>query len=394
MRSAKSILFTVVIVVAVIAQAYYLFTYYKQDKETIAANKAEIESVKMRIQQLDERLARHEESKKELEKVQAERAALEEHLPDQTQRSRFESDLVDYLLTIDLTEVHLSQSEKEAVISDIGDVNGVAYELDFVSTYDDSRALVENLKRMFQTCNISGYTFDASIQKGEGEEAKKNKFHYGDAFSSLGKTIIKFDIYYKRTDVILDEQYHSDITGDITNLPFKYVNRESITTSADTQGKEEQEESSEQPDNVQQDLSLINAKFMLSIGDAYTSGDIYKLSGPGEGENTYIGLNTLKNVEITLNVYDDHYELIMKDNEGKESSTTVDFEMSDPTLRIISTMGQLQEVMPNIHIYIHNYASDVMRVLLTGEMLDNIHIYNVNNEEIFKGQTKGNVSLT
>lgn len=142
------------------------------------------------------------------------------------------------------------------------------------------------------------------------------------------------------------------------------------------------------------ELPESDSQFLISIGDILSSGDTYKLSGPGEDDTRYVGIISDTNATMTLSVYDDHYELSVEDEKDQVEQTTIYIPIKTPTLRIISTMREVQTVMPNVHINVYNYSSDNMKISIEGTLLDNIHIFNEKGQEVAKGQTKGKISLT
>lgn len=391
MKSIKNILFVIVFVMVVLGQVYYLFTYYKKDKEQIAFNKSEIASVEISIERLEARLARFEDTKKELEEAKREQKALASQLPHQDVKTNLLSNLLDFVSLFKCGKIEVTQEDKEAIVSDIGDVGGIVNTITFTSSYDTSEKLVSNLSNMYQACNIKSYQFDTGVQQGAGEDGLSYRAYFGDEFDSIGETTLVFNTYYTFDDTVKDEVYDSNISGKYNIAPFKNMRQ-------DNQG---QSENGQAPIDVQSPTSTIiypdavAADFTLNIGDMYTSGDIYKLNGPGSDEHSNIGLNSRSNVTVTVNVYDDGYELKLEDSEGSvQESGLIACDISNPNFHIVSTMRQLETVMPNIHVNICNFASTKINVALSGSMLDNIHIYDVEGEEIFKGETKGNVSLT
>ena len=136
------------------------------------------------------------------------------------------------------------------------------------------------------------------------------------------------------------------------------------------------------------------SKFSLQISDILTSGDTYMLSGPGTGDEHYIGLSSQQNTKISIVVYEDQYELTIEDEAGNVKQTHMSTSIANPYLRIVSSMRPLEEVMPNVHVYVYNYTDTIMNVTLEGTMTDNIHIFNEFDKIVSKGQTKGNISLT
>ena len=201
---------------------------------------------------------------------------------------------------------------------------------------------------------------------------------------------VVFDVYYRSDNAIIDEFYQPDASTKISTSPFR-----NDVVEVDTE-EGEVTVPSENASTSDDDLTdyMASSDFLLNIGDALSSGDVYKLSGPGATADSYIGLSTTSNVDITVTINKDSYELDITDSEGHTKHTRVDYSITNPTFRIISGMHQLETVMPNVHVYIQNNIGSTAKVWLTGSLLENIHIYNGDNQEVQKGQTKGNVSLT
>lgn len=392
MKSTRNILFILIIGLIAAGQIYYLMTPYKADKDQISANKSQIEATQMRINQLEERLKKHEQSKKELAQIQVEQKAMVEKIPDQRTKSEFASNFMDYLKVFDCLNPVLSAGGTQVITSDIGDLYKAEYSLQFISTYASSKQLMGDLKRMYQTCNVMSYSFNNSVQQGQGKDNWIYPLLFGEELSSVGQTTIAFNVYYRMTGEPGDEIYHSEYLGKVNATPFKNLK------AVPEQEKSEQPSEEGSSDNGQspsQDfIEIEQADFILNIGDMLTSGDVYKLSGPGDDPGSYIGLNSRASVEITVSVDEESYTLSIKDKEGKMQESKVQYKVESPNFRIISTMRQLEEVMPSVHIYINNETSEKMNVSLSGTLLDHIHLYDGKKNEIEKGQTRGNISLT
>lgn len=386
MKSTKNIIFIVAMTLIVLGQIYYLLTFYKEDKQIIEANREEIESVQISIQQLEERLAKHEESKKELEQIMIEKVALEDKIPNQDANSKFTSEFKDYLKTFKSAQVNLTSSGKEVITSEIGNINKAQYNLTFVSSYRDSAKFIAHLREMYQTCNILSYTFDTEIQQSR-DPALANYFQ--DEFDSCGMTTIDFEIYYRADDTPKDEIYQSEYVAKVNTKPFKNEKAETGNQSGNTYNPPSINQGNQ---GGYQDVKP--ADFILNVGDILTSGDVYKLSGPGNVEGDYVGLNSKASVDISVTLYENSYSLKIKDKNGNVQESTVDYPIGSPSFRIISSMRPLEEVMPSVHVYIYNYSPAMMKVSLSGTMLENIHVYNEDEQEVTQGQTKGNISLT
>lgn len=393
MRSAKNIIFIVVILLVIAGEGYYLFTYYKQDKENIQANLNEIATVDMRIAQLEERYARHEESKKELALLQTKKIAIEEQLPIFTNKSKFTSDLFDYLSVTECIDAALETKESKVISnSTTGNIVQAGYSLSFVTTYDEARAFVEKLSNMYQTCSIDYFDFNTENRKEFSDKAKRYQYEFifGDQMYNTGTTTINFSVFYRNDNSIEDEVYNPEVSRKLNSKPF--MGSAEAASNAVEQGQEQEQQTANE--TTEADLRMLNPDFMLNIGDRLSSGDTYKLSGPGTSTDRYLGLSSTSNVEIYVTVFDHYYELTIRDKQGNEKHTHVEYDIKNPTFRINSAMSQVEDVMPSVHIYIDNKASTQMDVLLVGTLLDNIQIYDGAGKLIKKGQTRGNVSLT
>lgn len=387
MKSTKTIVYIVVVILVLGIQAYYLMTFYKEDKAIIASNNEEIATVQRRIDQLEERLAKHEEAKKELAQLENQKAALLETIPSYSTFVNFDGVLHDYFARTNFYEDLLTFNESSVIESDLGRVNQCKYSLEFISTYEDSNNLIESLNRMYQATNISSYSFDTGVQQQEGEELTLLKTIFGEQLSQVGKTTITFDTYY-RPRIIGDEIYQPYIKPE-TNLLEVFNNpKKQVTEVGATPSTEAETTTPVVAPAVE------GSKFSLQISDILTSGDTYMLNGPGTGDEHYIGLSSQQNTKISIVVYEDQYELTIEDEAGNVKQTHMSTSIANPYLRIVSSMRPLEDVMPNVHVYVYNYTGTIMNVTLEGTMTDNIHVFNEFDKIVSKGQTKGNISLT
>lgn len=392
MRTTKNIIFIGVVTIVILAQFYYLFTSYKQDKETIAANRQEIASVQQDIDQLEERLVMHEESKKELARLEMQKTALLDTIPSQTQNSKFMSNMMNNLSLMDYMNLRVVDNGVETIENEIGKINKRTYEIMFTSTYTTSKKLIEHIAGMYQAANISQYNFNAGIQETAAEDMAEYYTLFGDDFYEIGETTFKLTVFYRVDGSISDEVYQPGVSGRASTEPFKNNKLEVAETSTSIPT----DISEIPPIDVAPitELPESDSQFLISIGDILSSGDTYKLSGPGEDDTRYVGIISDTNATMTLSVYDDHYELSVEDEKDQVEQTTIYIPIKTPTLRIISTMREVQTVMPNVHINVYNYSSDNMKISIEGTLLDNIHIFNEKGQEVAKGQTKGKISLT
>ena len=393
MKSINHIFYGIIIALVFIAQIYYVFTYYKQDQETIANNRSQIAQVEDRIRTLEERLLLHEESKLELAQLQKQRTALIDKIPLQKAGSLAEEALFDALGMMPSTSIEIKLDNKENVTSELGKIIRASYNISFISTYADSRAFIGNMASMYQVANVKNYNFDTSVQQDEKKKLALYRRIFGsEHMSELGKTTVQCQLFYRPATMELDEFYQSHHFQARSKDPFE--NTKVTKDEASDVAVEEDDDEADAEEDQEEVLPIGDSHFYINIGDRLSSGDNYQIQGPGlDTVSGYVGMISQNNCNMTISVYEDHYELKLEDSSGQIQETSVVYTTNIPDLRIYSTMRPIQDVMPNIHIYVKNYTSEIMPIALTGRLLENIHVYNLEEEEVAQGETKGNISL-
>ena len=387
MKSIKNILFAVIVALVFVAQIAYLLTVYKDDKTVIANNKAEIESNERRIAQLEERVKMLPETQKELELVTAKKKAMLNTIPTFVAIGKQDSDLFRYMALKDFMEQGVKAIDDEADTSMEDFILKSKYELTFVGRYKDVRDFVDSLNASYQIINVQAFAIDNAIQEKEGIDALPYKNHFGEDFDQLVTATLKLTMYTRVNEDKVDEIYQPDFDGRITvENNFKRVKKSGQEVSPSVSQDEPIE--TQQPERV-----TATDIFTLNVGDILTSGDTYKLDGPGQGGG-YVGLVSQANTHISLVIRDDGYEMSIEDEEGNVKQTSVTTAITNPGLNIISTMRPTDVVMPNVHVYVYNYTSQVMEVKMSGTLLDNIHVFNELDQQVRVGQAKGNIRVS
>ncbi len=393
MKNTKNIIFIVLVGLIAAGQVGYFVKVYSQDKMEIQSVASELESTERYLKQLQERVAMLPETKKELELMTAQKTAMLNTIPLFESDSRQDSEFMRYIRLKDVIDISCNQVESaEQVVDESIHVSN--YELSFVGRYKDVRDFVDTLNASYQIINVSELTVDNAIQdearEKNSEEGKLNKLkqHFGADLPQVVDATIKFKIYSRVNGEDLDEIY--------TPSYLMQVNSENIFERVDKDALMEDEEevspSLGETDNKPQEDNNTTGKFTLNIGDMFTSGDTYKLGGPGDGG--YVGLISQVNTEIKLTVSTTGYQMQMTDANGQTKETKVNMPLGTTKLDIISTMRQLDDVMPSIHIYVYNYTPNIMNIKISGSMLDNIHIFNEEDNKVNVGQTKGNIRVS
>ena len=393
MKNTKNIMFIVLVVLIVVGQVGYFVTVYSEDKMEIEMVASELESTERYLKQLQERIAMLPETKKELELMTAQKTAMLNTIPLFESDSRQDTEFMRYINLKDFVNISCNQVESDEQVVDES-IHVSSYELSLVGRYKDVRDFVDTLNASYQIINVTEFAVDNSIQEDAteegGEEGEVNKLlqHFGADLPQVVDATVKFKVYSRVNEENIDEIY--------TPGYLMQVNSENIFDRVDkeaaTEDQEEVGPSLGGSDDTPKEDNNKTEKFTLNIGDMFTSGDTYKLGGPGDGG--YIGLISQVNTEIKLIVSTTGYQMYMTDSNGQSKETKVNMPLGNTKLDIISTMRQLDDVMPSIHIYVYNYTPDIMNIKVSGSMLDNIHIFNEEDNKVNIGQTKGNIRVS
>lgn len=412
MKSMKNIVFLIVVVAIIGLQGIYIATIYKSDREKIAAKQAEVVQTTQQLQELEERLKNAENTKKELATLEAQKTAMYNTVPSVSVHQKEKLDIIRYLQLNDFYNVKFTEIENsgsQVATQDEGTmISQHDYEITFETTYSKLETFIDNLNKAYQVVNINDFSFDNSIQEGLDKDEEKLLIYtslFGeDHLNELVTATVQFSLYSRPDDNEEVEIYipSQDVRSNV-NQPFAKrqqietaSNSGTINTAASTNSDITGSSEQLQPQSTEQTQpSSIAGTFIVNVGDILTSGDTYSISGPGGTAQSYVGLVSDKDVVLTINVKEDGYELTVEDAEtGDVKQTQVATLISSPVLNINSSMRQLQDVMPNVRIYVKNYTDELMTVNLKGSLLDNISIYNEFDELVTKGETKGNIKLT
>ena len=373
-----------VFIIVIFAQVFYLLTIYKEDKMCIAANRRAIKSIENRIKQLDECVEKLPETKNELEQIASQKMAMLNTIPTFVAGSKEGIELFRYMSINDFANVGFkaiieennANNEDELILKR-------SYELTFVGRYEEVQSFIDNLNRSYQIINIESLELSNEVQDLTNGKNLSLYEYFGEDFKKLVEVKLKLTMYTRQSDSEDEEIYQPDLDMR-TNLEgiFAFIQKEETQISSFV-SQEENAPVKERASDV----------FTLNVGDILNSGDTYKFGGPGENGGGYVGLITETNVNITLVVRETGYEMRIEDINGAKDEMTIQTAITLPEMNIISTMRQIYDVMPNVHVYIHNHTSQVMKINISGDLTDHIYIFNEAGEQVGKGQTKGNIKL-
>lgn len=390
MKSKSNIAFIVVIVALIVLQIGYMLTIYKDEQQVISANKGEIKLMEKRIQQLEERVKMLPETEKELALVTAQKVAMLNTIPDFEAASKEGAELIRYMKRKDFANIGFEAVTEEATASANADADVLKriYELTFVGRYKDVIDFVDSLNKSYQIINSNSFEMNNELQSENSEITAYYKAHYGEDFDQLVTSKLKITIYTRPSEQQTDEIYQPNLDSRrVEGSSFRrFVKQEEEVSPSVSQNEE-------QP-NQESPITTYSQYFNIYIGDILSSGDTYGIDGPGGINGSgYVGLISQTDTSISLVIREDGYEITAEDNDGNVKQTFVDTPINNACLKINSTMRNVLEIMPNVHIYVYNYTKQIMDVELTGSLLGNIHIFNEFDQQVSKGQTKGNIRV-
>ena len=398
MRSIKNIIFAVVIILLLGGEVYYMMTVYQTEANIIAQNREEIRLTELRIEELEKRVAKLPETEKELELVTNQKQAILNMLPAYTALSKNMAEIFRYLEINDFVDISYKSTENNGTTASLDGIRTYQYNLSFVGPYDEAIAFIHNLNQSYQVINVENLTLDNSVQDPENTENLVYYRHYGDKMPEVIRTSLQVTMYSRYdAEAEKEEIYQPDLRLEINDesiFAFRSDVKQ-IGTETETLALQDAVASEEvMLEVLPKQAERPNDVFTLHVGDRITSGDTYKLDGPGSNIGDYVGLSSQANVVVDIEVFADHYTMSIEDENGEKESTEVVMTLTEPYLEVISTMRPLEEVMPNVHINIHNHTEMVMPVKLSGTMLDNIYVFNDQGERITQENAQGNITLT
>lgn len=368
-------------------QCYYIIKKYPTIKQYIYTQNERIVADESKLQELDEGLKQLPKMKMQLDIVSAKGAAIQNTIPKDTTAISQIHLLKKYMDLNAFYNPKITDEGREVCEEEVGHIVKQYYTLEFTSFYDEAKSFVAHLNSAREMITIQDLTITNQIQEVESEEViRALKIHFGDNLSEVVTTKLSLIMYTQEDSKGQEVAPISDVNSFICNeTPFENTNGSRINSLGYLTGTsiEESKKTSERAQDI----------FEITLADLLTSGETYKLSGPG-AEQTSVGIISKENIYMTLKIDKQGYVLIVEDEKGNIKQDSYTMEVKAPNLYIESTMQQIQEVMPQIYVYIYNDLEEVLEVKLNGSLLENVHIYNKFEEEVLRGEAKGSVKVT
>lgn len=380
------------LMMVLIIQGGYVMVIYLREQATFLEIQKEINLAEIRREESEKHLNELSQIEEELENVLIQKQMLRNQLPSCTAVSKNTVELLRYMELNDFKEIGCRSLDVEYEID--GDVWGYTYELTFVATFEEVAGFVDNLNQSYQLIKIERLILDNAVQDLTNEENQIYLSCYQDDFSQIVRTTMEIVMYGRNDNTQRGEIYQADLQIEPrTESMFALAQSKNKPYDSDLNSKQSIEDEEELWKRKNEKTENLDGKFTLCIGDGMTSGDTYKLDGPGNEEGDYIGLMTDKDTKVIIEVYQHYYKMTIEDTEGMKEETTVNIGVESPMLEIISMMRIIEGKAPNVQVYVHNHTMQMMKIVVIGSLLEQIEVLNEQGECLGRGTTKGNLKF-
>lgn len=373
-----------ILCIILILQSYYMMQRYPKLKQCIADQNESIATGESKLQELNEGLGKIQQLQLQLEVMQTKEAALQSSIPEEDTMVLQMYTLNQYMKLNGLYQFKITDEGREVYKGDVGNIIKQYYILDFISSYDEAKTFIRNLNNAREMITIQNVMLTNQVQEiNDKDEMKVLQEHFGKDLSEVVQTQLRLVMYTQEGKT---EKDRSETQGVIHNeAPFTNVYNKDMNEKSDRV-----DESIEVSQEIFDEESGRDI-FEITLVDLFTSGETYKLSGPGE---KHAGLISKENIYMTLKIDQVGYSIKIEDEKGNVKQDSCTIQVKKPILYLESTMRQIQEVMPQIYIYIYNDLEEDLEVKLNGSLLENVHIYNEFEEELSKGESKGSIKIS
>ncbi len=388
MRSFKNSIFIGIGVLIILAQIVYVFSIHKDIIAKILDLQGQSALKYAELAAQEKYLKDLPNLQKEIAQINARKNAAKNSIPTTTSAAKEFIEFIRIMESNQFVDMKVEKLDESAYQNEAGHFLEKKYKLTYTSTYQETRAFIQNLNQSYQLINIASFKVDNSPQ--QDKDNKMLLMRYGSERKKVVASTVEFSMFMLVGERMEDEVYTTNFKG-LNNAEDAFFDTD-ITYDELIQEDVQQEEQKLMESSVPKPLA--NSTFKLELWDVLASGDNYSFVGPGPIDTVYTGLKSSQSTFITLNIREDGYDISLEDELGKVKQNGVLMPMKNPSLSISSNIAKIQEKMPDIHIYVNNTTQDIINVRLKGSLLETIHIYNEFNEEILPGQTKGKVKLT
>lgn len=367
-------LLILIVILGIIGGGTYYFKFILSPQlETVQSLREQNIAKEQEVQFLEDELKMLPHRKNELKDMQMKVKALSDKIPSYQISAMMMMEIIQYMDIYNFADIEVIMGQALQYENETEAYYAMPITISYISSYSNTIQLIEEIQRSYQMIRVDHLSIDNGIQ----EEKEPPVVLENDTV----ETMIVLLLYYTDKEETQSPNF------------IEFFNKEkNVFLRPGVDEKKSNKTFNASPSSLQ---SRENSTFNIHIADIFHSGDNYSFSGYNSNrEPVYVGLTSSVDTQITLTLRDQGYSCIIEDGEGKKSEKSVTTKIQDPQITITSQMQKVMTNMPTVKIYVHNYMTDVVDIRMRGTGLENIVIYNENNEKVPSGRQVGKVSLT
>lgn len=367
-------LLILIVILGIIGGGTYYFKFILSPQlETVQSLREQNIAKEQEVQFLEDELKMLPHRKNELKDMQMKVKALSDKIPSYQISAMMMMEIIQYMDIYNFADIEVTMGQALQYENETEAYYAMPITISYISSYSNTIQLIEEIQRSYQMIRVDHLSIDNGIQ----EEKEPPVVLENDTV----ETTIVLLLYYTDKEETQSPNF------------IEFFNKEkNVFLRPGVDEKKSNKTFNASPSSLQ---SRENSTFNIHIADIFHSGDNYSFSGYNSNrEPVYVGLTSSVDTQITLTLRDQGYSCTIEDGEGKKSEKSVTTKIQDPQITITSQMQKVMTNMPTVKIYVHNYMTDVADIRMRGTGLENIVIYNENNEKVPSGRQVGKVSLT
>ncbi|NLI89512.1 MAG: type 4a pilus biogenesis protein PilO [Epulopiscium sp.] len=346
----------------------------------------ELALLQQEYQNLDQR-------KLELKDIRMQTKSMEEKVPTYEVAVIMMAEVMQYMDIYNFNDRHVhvgAALDKREDESD--EYETIPVSIEYTSTYEDTVKFLEMVNRSFQMITIDTFSIDNAIQDQDLSSDDGPQFR-------VSKDTVE-------TQVVLHMHCRPDGESEVYPNFMEYLEKEEniferpLEIDFEVVGDMEDDQTQEEiphgtADGSSRTQMEQRTRFNIHLADILRSGDNYSFSAYSPNQDpVYVGLASSRDTKLVITIRENGYTCVIEDSEGNKSEKTVDTNVMKPTVNITSQIQKVMEVMPTVSVHIHNYTPGIINVNMRGTSLENVLIYNENNELVVPGTQSGKIAVT
>ena len=358
---------------------YYFTTILPPQLENLQILREQNEVKKRELQSLESKLSQLPEIQQKLKDMGMETQALKNKIPHHKMSFTMMMEIIKYMEVYDFQDTQVIMGEPIMQGDETSIYNTIPMTIKYTTTYDNAAKFLEEISRSYQMVTVDSFSIDNSIQEQKDQEG--NEIVAGDVVEAE----IRLSLHY------LDSEEKEEYPN---FMEFSNGQDKVFLRPGRDETKEVKQTNTQANNGSSRETSKDRTQFEINLADIFRSGHNYSFSGYSPGKDSvYVGLTSETDTTLILTVKDGGYSCLIQDANGKQSEKKVDVSVINPSVNINSQIQKVMENMPTVKIQIRNYTANVMKVNISGSLIDNILIYNEDNKIVPPGTQVGKIAL-